>query len=97
MAWEMYRRDTSIERVLDVLLDGKWHTPLEIGQFARCQHNTLIKDISFLRKRGYTIHKQRHTAPTGNDYFSYRLECCPECGVAAIEGRCGPCNYLAMI
>jgi biotin operon repressor len=63
----------SLDRVLEYLRDGREHSPQEIGHICHAQHNTILKDIKFLRDRGYVITKRRIDNEQ-NYYYLYRLD-----------------------
>ena len=64
---------TRLQRVLEVLKDGKWHTSLEIAMKARTVAPGSC--ISELRTNGFDIEcRYRETTEEGMRVFEYRLK-----------------------
>lgn len=62
-----------LQRVLEVLKDGKWHTSLEIAMKARTVAPGSC--ISELRTNGFDIEcRYRETTEDGRRVFEYRLK-----------------------
>ena len=62
-----------LQRVLEVLKDGKWHTSLEIAMKARTVAPGSC--ISELRTNGFDIEcRYRETTEEGRRVFEYRLK-----------------------
>jgi predicted transcriptional regulator len=63
----------SVDMVLKFLQKGGKHSPMEIGKLCKIQHNTVVKDLKFLRDAGHQIEKERVDCDGARYYFLYWL------------------------
>lgn len=86
------RRRSQLDRVLEILADGKWHTTAEILRLVPC---VLHSRIAEARARGLNVECD-HTAGVGAESYRYRLVAGPLTGEGVANSGSIPSGGAAM-
>jgi len=70
----MANHQSQTDRVLAIMNDGFWHTPLEFAQLSR-PILRLAARIYDLKKQGHQFEREYRIPHSGLPYYAYRLVC----------------------